>query len=125
MKVCVLTTSFPRFFEGDGACGNFVHNLVQALSGEIEIRVVAPHAHGAKSSEKFGRVNVFRFRYFSPSVLEKLAYGEKGIVENLKQNPLLALEVPFFCSFLFLRCCYLSSSRANGDNLLFREKRSG
>lgn len=103
MRVCVLTTSFPRFPEGDGACGNFVNNLVLALSKKIEIRVVAPHDHGAKTSEKFNDVWIFRFRYFFPSKMERLAYGEKGIIENLRKNVFLVLQIPFFLSFFLLK----------------------
>ncbi len=108
MRICVLTTSFPRFPEGDGACGNFVNNLVQALSEKIEIRVVAPHDHGAEIRDKFNDVCVFRFRYFFPSKLERLAYGEKGIIENLRKNFLLVLQVPFFLFFFLLKTWQVS-----------------
>lgn len=108
MRVCVLATSFPRFRKGDGACGNFVNNLVQALSKEIDISVVAPHDHGAKIRDKFNDVCVFRFRYFFPSKLERLAYGEKGIIENLGKNFFLILQVPFFLFFFLLKTWQVS-----------------
>jgi glycosyltransferase involved in cell wall biosynthesis len=108
LRVCVLTTSFPRFPEGDGACGNFVNNLVLALSEKIEMKVVAPHDHGAKIRDKFNDVCIYRFRYFFPSKLERVAYGEKGIIENLRKNFFLVLQVPFFLFFFLLKTWQVS-----------------
>lgn len=108
MKVCVLTTSFPRFPEGDGACGNFVYNLTQALSSKIEMMVVAPHDRGTETKERFGEIEVFRFRYFFPSKFQKVAYGERGIIENLKRSPLLSLEVPLFFFFFLLKSWWVA-----------------
>jgi glycosyltransferase involved in cell wall biosynthesis len=102
LKICVLTTSFPRYFQGDGACGSFVYNLTRALSKQVDVTVVAPHAPNIETAEYFGKIRVRRFRYFFPCRLELLAYGDKGIIENLKGNPWLALQIPLFLLFFFL-----------------------
>lgn len=72
MKVCVLTTSYPRG-PGDVA-GVFVREAVEHLQGAgLEVTVVSPAT----------------FRHFG------LAYGH-GIVGNLRRRPWKALLVPAF-----------------------------
>ncbi len=110
MKICVLTTSFPRYAKGDGAHGNFVFSLVRALSETCEVTLVAPHAPGSKTREIFGGITVIRFRYFFPARLEHLAYGEKGIIENLKFNYFLILQIPFFLFFFLLKTWQVSKN---------------
>ncbi|MDE0964108.1 MAG: hypothetical protein OSB73_13315 [Candidatus Latescibacteria bacterium] len=63
-RVCMLTTGFPRF-QGD-LFGTFVQELAQELTrgGEMAVEVLAPHAVGLPTSERFGAVEVRRFRYF-------------------------------------------------------------
>ena len=99
MKVLFVTTSYPRF-SGDYP-GKFIHTLACALAEKGNaISVVAPSYKGAKVCELMDGVKVRRFRY-APSGLEGLAYGE-GIIANLRRNPLLILEIPFFlASFAF------------------------
>src|SRR5581483_9083054 len=63
VKVCVLTTSYPRW-EGDAA-GSFVGDAVEALRAEgVEVEVVSPA----------------RFRHFG------IAYGH-GVAGNLRAAP--------------------------------------
>ena len=72
MKVCVLTTSYPR--HADDVAGTFVRDGVEALrSAGVEMRVVSPAA----------------FRHYG------IAYGD-GIVNNLRRAPWKALVLPFF-----------------------------
>jgi glycosyltransferase involved in cell wall biosynthesis len=101
MKVCLLATSFPRFAYGDSACGNFVYELSQALAEHMQIKVIAPHAPGARIKELFGQVEVNRFVYFWPRQLQRVAYGEKGIIENLKSSPFAWIQLPLFLAMFF------------------------
>ncbi len=105
MKVCMLTTGFPRF-EGD-LFGGFVLELIRELrSKRIDVAVVAPHEHGLRTVDFVHGVEVRRFRYFLPR-FQRLAYGG-GIPANLGSSWLARFQVPFFLfAFLFaaLRAC--------------------
>ena len=67
-------------------------NLCRELSQEHTVHVLAPHAPGAKTHERLGKIEVQRFRYCLER-WETLAY-QGGILPNLKQNKLLYLLVP-------------------------------
>ena len=72
MKVCVLTTSYPR--DADDVAGNFVRDAVEALRETgIEVRVVSPA----------------QFRHYG------IAYGD-GITNNLRRAPWKVLLLPLF-----------------------------
>ncbi len=72
MKVCVLTTSYPR--DADDVAGNFVRDAVEALrEAGVEVRIVSPVS----------------FRHYG------IAYGD-GIVNNLRRAPWKLLLVPLF-----------------------------
>ena len=72
MKVCVLTTSYPR--DADDVAGNFVRDAVEALrEAVVDVRVVSPAS----------------FRHYG------IAYGD-GIVNNLRRAPWKLLLVPLF-----------------------------
>ena len=86
MKVCVLTTSYPR--DADDVAGNFVRDAVEALRGAgVDVRVVSPAS----------------FRHYG------IAYGD-GIVNNLRRSPWKLLLVP-----LFLLSFALAARRASRD----------
>jgi glycosyltransferase involved in cell wall biosynthesis len=76
VKVCVLTTSYPR--GADDVAGTFVRDGVEALrAAGAEVRVVSPAS----------------FRHYG------IAYGD-GIVNNLRAAPWKVLALPlFFLSF--------------------------
>jgi glycosyltransferase involved in cell wall biosynthesis len=76
VKVCVLTTSYPR--DPDDVAGTFVRDGMEALrAAGAEVRVVSPAS----------------FRHYG------IAYGD-GIVNNLRAAPWKALALPlFFLSF--------------------------
>ena len=101
-KVCMLTTGFPRF-QGD-LFGTFVQELAQELArgGEMAVEVLAPHAAGLPTSERFGSVEVRRFRYFWPAARQAVAYGG-GIPSNIRSSWIARLQVPFFLCGFFLR----------------------
>ncbi|HEU0058111.1 MAG TPA: glycosyltransferase family 4 protein [Gaiella sp.] len=72
MKVCVLTTSYPR--HADDVAGTFVRDGVEALrAAGAEVRVVSPAS----------------FRHYG------IAYGD-GIVNNLRAAPWKVLVLPLF-----------------------------
>ena len=100
-KVCMLTTGSPRF-KGD-LFGSFVQELAQDLArgGEMAVEVLAPHAAGLPTSERFGSVEVRRFRYFWPAARQAVAYGG-GIPSNIRSSWIARLQVPFFLCGFFL-----------------------
>lgn len=93
MRVCMLTTSYPRH-AGDHA-GSFVFGLARELvKKEIQLTVVAPHDIETQSTERVSGIRVRRFRYFFPKGLQGLCYGG-GIPANLRRRPWVALQIPF------------------------------
>jgi len=90
--VLLVTSSFPRW-AGD-ATTPFVHHLAADLRGlGWDVRVLAPHASGAKRDEILDGVPVSRFRYAWPDSLESLCY-EGGALVKLRSNPARYLLVP-------------------------------
>ena len=72
MRVCVLTTSYPR--SADDIAGRFVAEPVEHLAAAgVEVEVVSPAT----------------FRHFG------IAFGG-GIVQNLRARPWLVLALPAF-----------------------------
>lgn len=91
-KVLVLTSTFPR--SGSDTEPRFIFDLCRNLLDLAELRVVAPHAPGARLTETIDGVSVTRFRYFVPR-WQAIAY-EGGIVSRLRQNRWRLLQLPFF-----------------------------
>ncbi|MFQ5849160.1 MAG: glycosyltransferase family 4 protein [Candidatus Binatia bacterium] len=101
MRVCFLTTSYPRF-PGDVA-GVFIARLAQSLHDRgITVQVVAPNDGGCARKEVVGGIIVHRFNYFLRRQ-QRVAYGFGGVPANLARNPLLLFQVPFFFFFFLLR----------------------
>lgn len=88
----VVTSTFPRWNED--ATSSFVFDLIIRLTDAYDVIVLAPHAHGASRYEIMQGIEVIRYRYFSDRG-ETLAYNS-GIMNNLKNNPLNYLLLPFF-----------------------------
>ena len=91
MKICILTTSYPRTADDDS--GIFVKRLVEAyaqigLSGTV----VVPLDSTELINEQNRSFKICRFGYgiFSKG---NLAFGA-GIVPNIKRNPMLILQAP-------------------------------
>ena len=84
MKICMLTTSFPKY-EGDIA-GKFIFELAKELSKNNTISIVAPMDSNSSKYELMGNIKVHRFSYMLPKRWQKIAYRE-GIIPNLKNNP--------------------------------------
>lgn len=100
MKVCILTTSFPRF-KGDSA-GIFLYHLSRWLVKKgIKIEIIAPHDPGCHFTEKWEGIRIHRFPYFYPFGFQSLCY-RSGIVKNIKNNHSAILQLPFLCASEFL-----------------------
>lgn len=96
LKLLMLASSYPRSEEDSASV--FLRHLAESLSQRgIRVHVLAPgdKEHGTRMEDD---IYVHRFQYF-PRRLQKLAYGS-GILPNLKQNPLLWIEVPFFVAVM-------------------------
>jgi len=91
-KLLVLASTYPRWL-GDHEPG-FVHDLSKRFTPHFRVRVLCPHAPGAKVSEVLEGVEVVRFRY-APTFLETLV-NHGGMLQNLKKNPLKAVLLPLF-----------------------------
>ncbi|MBI2505590.1 MAG: glycosyltransferase [Candidatus Latescibacteria bacterium] len=110
MKVCVLTTGFPRF-AGD-LFGSFVLELCRELAAQgVELEVVAPHEGGIPRRELVDGVRIWRFIYMLPTSWQRVAYGG-GIPTNLKQSWAARLQVPFFLASFWWRA-WRSSRRVD------------
>lgn len=90
--VLVVTSTLPRW-AGDTE-PRFILDLCQALSGQYRLVILAPHCKGAAIFERWGEIEVRRFRYFPPWG-EVLAY-EGGILPKLRSRPWLWCLVPLF-----------------------------
>jgi L-malate glycosyltransferase len=91
MRICILTTSYPRF-EGDDA-GIFVQRLVEAYSAcGAKGWVAVPLDRDEPMQEQAGGFLVQRFKY---GVWNRgsLAFGA-GIMPNLRAMPLRILQAP-------------------------------
>jgi glycosyltransferase involved in cell wall biosynthesis len=101
MRVCFLTTSYPRF-SGDLA-GHFVRELAVQLAGMgVEVTVVAPDDPAASDAPAPPAVR--RVQYAWPRGLQRLCYGD-GIPHNLRSRKLAWLNLPpFFAAFAVEIC---------------------
>lgn len=94
MRICVLTSSFPRF-SGDPA-GVFIYNLSLCLSRKgVEVEVISPHDFGYNYSESRDAIRIHRFPYFYPPKYQRLCYGA-GILQNIKRDVLARIQLPSF-----------------------------
>ena len=99
MKVCILTTSFPRF-PGDYA-SVFVYDLAAELATDgMDVHVITPAESGTLNFEIINGVNVHRFSYFWPVKWQRIAYLG-GIPDNLRRYPIAWIQLPFFLLAFF------------------------
>ncbi len=99
-SILEMTSTFPR--GANDTEPRFIYELCKRLSSNFNIIILAPHSPNAKTKETMDGISVKRFKYFF-SKMQKLAY-DGGIANNIKQNRLIALLVPFF---LFFNCISL------------------
>jgi glycosyltransferase involved in cell wall biosynthesis len=105
MRILFLTTSFPRF-RGDFA-GSAAYELAKELVKlGVRVGVIAPHDKNTLDYEVMDGIEIYRFRYFVPS-LQKLTY-HGGIVSNLKKSLFARLQLPFLFFALFIKTLKIS-----------------
>lgn len=106
-NILILTSSFPK--KPESYEGGFIFELAKGLDTTLfQPLVLCPHFPNAPFSESWPPVKIFRFPYFFPSRYEQLAYGS-GLTYNLKNNPAILVNLPFFIlsellfSFYFIK----------------------
>jgi len=90
-RIGILTTSYPRSLSDEA--GIFVKRLVEAWNSlKLSGLVIVPFDENEPFRETQGGFRVLRYKY---GLFKKgrLAFGA-GILPNLRQNPLLALQIP-------------------------------
>ena len=100
MRVCVLSTSYPR--SNDDDAGIFVKRLVCALDkAGATGQVITPLDAAEPRREQEGKFEIHRYAYgiFSPG---RLAFGS-GILPKLRKNPLLLCQVPGLIAAMALK----------------------
>ena len=98
MKICMLTTSFPRY-KGDLYL-NFAYSLAKELAKKNKVYAVSSHGLDTKNYEKRDNIEIFRYYYFFPRKFQMLTY-RGGMIENYKRSIFAKLQlIPFFISFL-------------------------
>jgi glycosyltransferase involved in cell wall biosynthesis len=90
-SVLFVTTSFPRFC-GDFA-GSFVFRFAKYLvSDGVQVTVLAPGVSGYPTTDALEGVQIYRFPYFYPPKLQRLAYAG-GMPANLCRTWLAKVQV--------------------------------
>ncbi len=95
MKVCFVTTSFPRW-PGDGQ-GAFIWEAARAIKRQgVQVRVVAMHSPGARTYEVMEGIEVIRPRYWWPEKWELLKKEGGGLPIVWRKYPLARFQIlPF------------------------------
>jgi len=92
-SVLFVTTSFPRFY-GDFA-GSFVFRFAKYLvSDGVQVTVLAPGVAGYPTIDVMEGIQIYRFPYFYPPKLQRLAYAGGGILANIRRGWLAKVQVP-------------------------------
>ncbi len=106
MRVCFLTSSYPRFPED--SAGVFIHSLACSLVRQgCHVEVIAPRGGTDAAFVTRDGVNIYRFPYFF-SRYEKIAYAPGGIPAAIKSHPWLTMMLPFFLLSFFAHALYRS-----------------
>jgi len=100
MKICMLTTSYPRF--KTDWCVPFIGNLAKELAKtDNEIHIVTSHGAKTKDFETMSGVKIHRFQYFFPKKAQTLTY-QGGMLESYSHSLSAKVQAPFFIlSFFF------------------------
>lgn len=86
MRICIVTTAFPRW-PGDNR-GTFIWEAARAVrAAGASVRVIAMHSPGARTREMLEGVEVIRPRYLAPERLEVLQSAMGGLPIVWKQKP--------------------------------------
>ena len=104
LKVLLLSSSYPRNKTDNSSI--FLRYLAKNLVKQgVDIHVLAPDHSAVEKQLLDTGVKTHWFKYL-PRSWQALAYGS-GILPNLKKNPLLYLQVPFFLISMFFYLLYL------------------
>ena len=101
MKIIVTASTYPRW-EHDKV-PMFIHDQLIFFKKnypDMEITLLTPHHLGARSYEKSDFGEIFRFKYFLPERFQCLTYP--AIMQSLKKNRWLYLQIPFLFLFEFI-----------------------
>lgn len=105
MKICLVTTSFPRW-AGDSQ-GTFVWELARFIASlGVEILVISMHSPGARKHERIENVEIIRPRYWLPEKWEMLKRTGGGLPVTWRKYPLARIQIlPFFlvCALAVIR----------------------
>ena len=82
-NILVIATTFPRWPNDNEP--RFVYDLTKRLAKKALLKVLVPHAPGAKRHEVMEGMEIIRFPYFLPHSLQRLCYGG-GVLPNLKKS---------------------------------------
>ncbi len=94
MRVCILSTTFPRF--KDDFYANFIYQLAIRLRQKgVKIRVIAAHHSGIPRKEQVEDLEVFRFKYLFPARFQSIAY-DGGIPAKIEKSTSAKAQIPFF-----------------------------
>ena len=98
MKICMLTSTYPRF-SNDGS-GRFIKSMAEAIARHgHEVYIVVPyHPHSHYDSRS---VRVIPFRYIWPNRLAIMGYGQALYNDQKLQKKSYFLAPFFFISSLF------------------------
>jgi glycosyltransferase involved in cell wall biosynthesis len=106
MKILIVTTSYPR--DNGDMSGIFIKRLAAAMvRAGAKVTVLAPGDRNAKSEEVDNDIHIVRFAY-APRSLMRIAYGNGGVLENLKHYPYLYILLPFFLISLVVNSILLT-----------------
>lgn len=101
MRVCMFSTTFPRF-QGD-MYANFIYLLARKLVEKgVIVKVVCSHSHGIQRENEMEGIEIFRYRYMIPEGRQRLTY-EGGMLATLTKNSWSILLIPFFMFSFFLK----------------------
>lgn len=100
MKICIVTTAFPRW-ENDSRAP-FILEAAKSIARQgVEVKVIASHSPGAKTHEFIDGIEIFRPRYL-PEKLENLHKEPGGIPEAWNNQKFGKYAIfPFILSQLF------------------------
>lgn len=104
MKICTLTSIFPRYKGDHCGAGITIYETAKNLISHhgIEMSVVAPNSYRIPKYDILDGIKVYRFSYFFPRKYQKLAY-DAGIPTNLRNLKLAKIQLPLFIINFFLR----------------------
>jgi glycosyltransferase involved in cell wall biosynthesis len=101
IRILIITSSFPS--NNTDISGVHIYEFCKTINQvpNTQVYVLTPHKFNSKLYENVGGLIVYRFPYFYPPVLQKLASGE-GIPYRIKNSILARIQLPFFIIFEML-----------------------